>query len=157
MNIPPHRCPACKEEAPFVTSANGNTCLKCGASFEVNTGIPPPVVPAPRGQKASDWFALLALLLTPALLALLSSLSGGDQTTAVRDEIGLSRNNEATLGVSVFSSLVAALIGSVWLPSQMNLGLGSRLGLGLLLVPVILCTCLALTLLMNLAMAVSRQ
>lgn len=54
MNIPHHRCPACNEEAPFVTSASGNTCLKCGASFEVNTGSLLPVVPAPRGQTATD-------------------------------------------------------------------------------------------------------
>lgn len=81
---------------------------------------------------------------------MLSLLLGVDQANAVRDEIGLSRNYEATLGFSVLSSLVAALIGSVWLPSRMNLSLGSRVGLGLLLVPVILCNCLALTLLVRL-------
>ena len=108
MNPTKHKCPGCGREVEFVPTANIANCPHCG------NPLPEVVAPA-----TSNLFIFFAVLLAPAVLALLGAL--------VKSE-GLA------VGSPFVGGGIAGIICGIMLARRVGRSTGSRIGLGILFV-----------------------
>ena len=120
-------CPACQEEVAFTYAAGGKTCPRCGATFVLDD-FTPRSEPSPRST-GTTWLVLLALLLAPPAMTFLAAAA---------------KSEDASIGIALAGSAVAAVAGAIWLTTRLNLHIGLRIGLAILLAPVFYGACFAL-------------